>query len=244
MTKPLIIAHRGGAALAPENTMAAFRAALERGDEAIETDLAQTSDGVVVLLHDDTLARTGGVDRPIWTMRYRELADIDVGRWKGPHFAGERVPTLEELAEICSSDRLTLFLDFKYMSERFSGLAERVAAFAAQFGLDRLRFLSLNHAAMDELRAHLPAAEACYSFGQPFKAAETLSSMDQGLGVAPSLTACSLDLLIQAQEQDRAVYVWTPNSHNQLNACLDAPVRGIITDAPDLARQLREQRRR
>merc|ERR1712070_854587 len=92
------IGHRGASQAAPENTLAAFQAALPGG---FELDVQRLSDGTVVALHDKTLERTGRgkrdlLLRPIETLNLADIAEVDVGAWKAPEFAGERVPKLAE----------------------------------------------------------------------------------------------------------------------------------------------------
>ena len=92
----LVIAHRGGADLAPENTLAALRAGLEAGADAFEFDVRATKDGHLVLMHDETLERTTSGQGLLRRATLEDLGRLDAGRWKGPEFAGERVPTLRE----------------------------------------------------------------------------------------------------------------------------------------------------
>ena len=102
-TKCLLQAHRGVSTDAPENTMAAFRAAIEQGYDIIEFDPKYTRDGVWVVHHDMTLNRTGRVagkafEEPsdIRDFTYTALADVDVGAWFAPEFAGEHIPTFTQ----------------------------------------------------------------------------------------------------------------------------------------------------
>ena len=91
---PLVVAHRGGAGLAPENTLAAFRMALEVGADAIELDVRLTRDGRVAVIHDRTVDRTTGGRGPVGSYTLAELKALDAGSWFGPQYLGERVPTL------------------------------------------------------------------------------------------------------------------------------------------------------
>jgi glycerophosphoryl diester phosphodiesterase len=95
-----VVGHRGAAAHAPENTLASIRKAHELGCNWVEFDVALTSDDVPVLLHDETLDRTTGGNGRIGAVTFERLRRLDAGRWKGPAFAGERVPTLQEALEL------------------------------------------------------------------------------------------------------------------------------------------------
>ncbi|MFB9948977.1 glycerophosphodiester phosphodiesterase [Rhizobium puerariae] len=91
-----ICAHRGQSYSAPENTLAAFRAAVQLGASVCETDLAVTADGEFVLIHDASVDRTTNGKGLVARMTLDELRELDAGSWFGPQFAGERVPTLRE----------------------------------------------------------------------------------------------------------------------------------------------------
>lgn len=112
-SKPLIIGHRGASASAPENTLAAFRLALENGADGIEFDVRLTADGVPVVIHDDNLQRTGATRKRVSDLSLAELKQIDVGSWFSRSFAAERIPTLEELMKLVDGSSAILYLEMK-----------------------------------------------------------------------------------------------------------------------------------
>ena len=107
-----VAAHRGWSARYPENTMAAFRAALSLGVDQIETDIRVTKDGTLVLMHDEAVDRTTDGTGLVREKTFAELRALDAGIRKGPAFAGERVPTLIELMELIRDEK-TLTMDFE-----------------------------------------------------------------------------------------------------------------------------------
>lgn len=110
--RPLVVAHRGASADAPENTMAAFRAGWAAGVHWLETDTQPTLDNVPVLLHDDDVDRTTDGTGPVRTMQANDVAALDAGSWFDPAFAGEKVPELAALlADLPADGRV--FLEFK-----------------------------------------------------------------------------------------------------------------------------------
>lgn len=114
MPFPLIIGHRGASAVAPENTMAAFREAIAVGADGIEFDVRLASDGVPVVIHDSTLRRTGGVNQRVADLSWDEISKVDVGSWfKSGSFAGETVPSLAELFTFFQTNDLKLYLEMK-----------------------------------------------------------------------------------------------------------------------------------
>jgi len=113
LNSPLIIGHRGAAAVAPENTMRAFREALAVGADGIEFDVRLTRDGVPVVIHDSTLRRTGGLPHRVADLTWAEISKIDVGSWFAGTFANETVPSLAELFTLFQSNNSTLYLEMK-----------------------------------------------------------------------------------------------------------------------------------
>ncbi len=93
----LYISHRGESADAPENTMAAFRLAWERGTDGIECDVHRTADGEVVVIHDGDTGRVAGTKLPVARSSAEELRKLDVGSFRGRQFAGEKLPLFSEL---------------------------------------------------------------------------------------------------------------------------------------------------
>ncbi len=108
---PLVIAHRGDSAGYPENTVVAFAAALDAGVDGIELDVRLSRDGVPFITHDATLARFGGSTRSVRRLSMDEMREVEVGAWKHPRFAGQRVPTLAEVLVQCR--RTTLYIELK-----------------------------------------------------------------------------------------------------------------------------------
>jgi glycerophosphoryl diester phosphodiesterase len=127
-----IIGHRGASAVAPENTMAAFREAIAVGADGIEFDVRLTRDGVPVVIHDVTLRRTGGVSYRVADLTWAEIAKVDVGSWfavksnlASGSFANETVPSVAELFGLFQSNDAMLYLEMKCDSpSEYGPLAE------------------------------------------------------------------------------------------------------------------------
>ncbi|MCC6326962.1 MAG: hypothetical protein IT174_00495 [Acidobacteria bacterium] len=118
--RPLIIAHRGASSVAPENTIAAFRKAIEAGADGIEFDVRLARDGIPVVIHDATLKRTNKADLAISDLTSKELAAIDVGSWFGRRagfsqmeYASEPIPTLADTLRFLQDFRGEIFIELK-----------------------------------------------------------------------------------------------------------------------------------
>ena len=108
-----ITAHRGDVSQAPENTIPAFKAAIESGADWIELDINQTKDGVLVVLHDENLMRVAGVPHKVRDLTYDEIRSLDVGSRLGPDFQGTSIPTLSEVLDYCRG-KIKLNIEIKY----------------------------------------------------------------------------------------------------------------------------------
>lgn len=102
MRYPRIIAHRGGGALAPENTLTGLRLAARLGCHGVEFDVMLSADGVPILMHDETLERTTDGCGPVAQERFATLRELDAGIRHGAAFRGERIPTLDEALALCA----------------------------------------------------------------------------------------------------------------------------------------------
>ncbi|MEU3467969.1 glycerophosphodiester phosphodiesterase family protein [Streptomyces sp. NPDC006687] len=138
---PTVYAHRGASAYAPENTLASIDLAMRLGFTWVENDVQRTRDGELVVIHDDTLARTTDAeqvfpDRKPWRVKdftAAEIARLDAGSWFGPRFAGARVPTLREYMERVDGNRQRLLLEIK-KPELYPGIEEQTLKLLGETG--------------------------------------------------------------------------------------------------------------
>ena len=139
--KVLVIAHRGFSEIAPENTLPAMKAAAQAGADLVEFDVQRTADGHLIVIHDTTFSRTTNVattypgreNDPVATFTLAEVRRLDAGSWKGPQFAGTRVPTLDELLTAIQPTRSGLLLELKDPA-RYPGYERQVADALASHG--------------------------------------------------------------------------------------------------------------
>ena len=124
------VPHRGYSAVAPENTLPAFAAALRGGATIVEFDVRTTADGVPVVIHDRTLERTTTGSGPVWESLYDDLRALDAGAWFSPAYAGVRVPTLAETIDLLAPSEAELLLEIKPPAtpEQVKAILEQVAS--------------------------------------------------------------------------------------------------------------------
>ncbi len=154
--KPIIIGHRGAMDVAPENTMHAFQAALDAGADGIEFDVQRTTDGHLVIFHDEDIARTSDGQGKMPQMTLAEMRALDVGLYFGEQFRGTRVSTLIEFFDWVKGNDLLLFLEMKEPF-RFPGIEHEIADLIRRYDLlDRLQVRSFCHAQLHNLRVYDP----------------------------------------------------------------------------------------
>lgn len=232
---PLLIAHRGESRDAPENTLAAIRLAWSRGAAAVELDVRLTGDGAVVVVHDPDLRRTGGASLVVARATAAELRALDVGRWKDPSWAGERVPLLGEvLATVPSHGRL--FIEIKSGPETAAALEREVRACGLQS--HQILLMSFDPATVGAAARALPDCEACLL--RTARDWTRARGIDAAIEEARARGCTALDVEYD-RRLDRDVvdavhaagmrlYVWTINRPAVAARLLAAGIDGVTTD--------------
>ncbi len=165
--KALFISHRGDSMNAPENTMVAFRAAIEKGADGFELDTYLTKDNQLICLHDSTTKRTTGVELKPGEATLAELRALDAGSWKGPQFKGEKLPTLEEALEL-AHDNFLIYVEIK--SRELAVVSRIVEAFKAvpKATPERALFICFHKDIVAEVRKLLPNYRVYWLTGTKF----------------------------------------------------------------------------
>lgn len=145
MNMPVIYAHRGASFHAPENTMPAFRLAMEQGADGIELDVHLTRDGVPVVIHDETAARTGSRAGAIKDRTYEAWGDTDFGSWKDPRYTGTKLPSLAEVLDLLAPWHGRLNIELKTDVERYPGIEQAVLRLVDAVGMRRRVVISSFH---------------------------------------------------------------------------------------------------
>lgn len=153
MRLPKVIAHRGASAYAPENTMTAFEKAIELGAQGLELDVQLSSDGKLVVIHDEKLDRTSNAKGWVKDKTLDELKSLDFGSWFSKAFAGEKIPLLDEVMELISAWDGILNIEIKSGVVIYPDIEQKVAAAISKFNMhDRIIVSSFNHYSLVNLR--------------------------------------------------------------------------------------------
>jgi glycerophosphoryl diester phosphodiesterase len=243
-SQPLVIAHRGSSAYAPENTLAAFQLAVRQEADAIELDVDLTRDGHVIVIHDATIDRTTDGHGRVADLTLDEIRQVDAGSWKSAEFKGERVPLLEEVLEAVGQ-QLLIDIEIKGMSLLGHGLEAQVAGLIGKHGLiDRVILSSFNPFALRRVKRHDPrlACALIYAPDSPIFLREAwLAPLIPGLNARhPHYSQVNKTMVDRLHAQGLVVNVWTANQASTIRAMLQAGVDGIIGDDPVLIRETLE----
>ena len=237
---PRIIAHRGWSARAPENTMAAFRLAMEFGVDGIELDVHLSRDGHVVICHDDRVDRTTDGSGLVAELELEQLKSLDAGSWFSREYAGERIPTLMEFFEAVSASkwRGLINVELKSGPVPYPGLEQLVADLVREFDLvDRVLVSSFNHYALVELKrvASDIKTGALYIAGlfEPWHYAQAIGCD----ALHPMYPGAQPPIIQGAHRAGMTVNTWTVDQPDVARLLADAGVDGIITNCPDRIRE-------
>ena len=252
--RPLIFAHRGGAQLAPENTMPAIDNGMRFGADGLEIDVQLSADGVPVVIHDQTLDRTTDRTGLVQSLTAAELARVDAGyrfTVDGRHpFRGQRVgvPLLDEVLAKYPQTRVII-----EMKGGQPALASAVAASIRKAGaIDRSCVGSFYQSSIDAIRAADPDVitsasqrEARWTLHRSWVRWPWISRQPYAAFQVPEhagrMRVVSRAFVRQVHQQGQVLQVWVVNEADQIRRLLDWGVDGIISDRPDIAVATRDE---
>ncbi|GAB3795939.1 glycerophosphodiester phosphodiesterase [Virgibacillus kimchii] len=231
-----VASHRGDTTNAPENSMSSIQSALNKGVDAIEVDIMMTKDDVIVLNHDDNLERTAGVDQRVGDMTYEEVAAVDIGRLYDESFAGERIPTLDQvLDEVADKDTL-LILDLKSYERKETFTGEIVRLIEQHNAADQVYVQSFNYDLLQEIRNKNEEIK----IGQIlFLSMGNLANLDVDFYTIRE-NMLTERFIENAHQLNREVWVWTVNIERNIHEVLTYNIDGIITGYPERVQHILE----
>ncbi len=240
---PAIIGHRGASAAAPENTLAAFTLAIDLKADAVELDVKLTKDGVPIVMHDPTVDRTTNGHGKVADLTLADLKKLDAGMKKDPKFAGERVPTLAEVFEAVAATRsVWVNVELTNYTTRSDGLEAEVVALIQKMNLQRRVLLSsFNPFALRNARRlepSLPVAQLTAQHMPIYLRDAWLAPFIRHEARHPHYVQLKKRGVAYYKRRGYRVNVWTVNDPADLRDFARQGVDGLITDVPDVARQL------
>lgn len=247
--RTLVIAHRGGAGLAPENTLAAFRRSAELGADILEIDIRRTLDGELVVIHDSKVDRTTNGSGEVAEMTLAELKKLDAGfRWTNDgantfpfRGSGITIPTLREVFEAFPEKIINIEPKFSTPSPAIQ-LCTLIEEFKRS---DKVIVGTFRDEVLEEFRAICPSvatsaspSEAIYFLAQyQIGLSESYSPEMQFFQIPSKLRSWEIvteDYVRALHERNLDVHVWTINDSEEMKRLIELKVDGIMTDKPDL----------
>jgi len=232
-----VVAHRGAAGAAPENTMAAVRRAIADGADWVEIDVQESRDGHVVVFHDSDFMKLSGNPLKIWDGDLADIQQLDIGSWFGPEFAGEQVPTLAQVLEE-TRGRAGLMIELKYYGHD-QQLEQRVVDIVESAGMaDEVSIMSLKLQGVQKLQALRPDWKVGLLAAT---AVGDLAQVDVDF-LAVSARMATTRFIRRVHASDKRVLVWTVNDALSMSKWMSMGVDGVITDEPALAGEVLRER--
>ena len=240
--RPIIIAHRGASAFAPENTISAFRMASELKADGIELDVKLSKDGKMVVIHDQSVDRTTNGHGLIKNLMYEELSKLDAGNYFSKNYLGEKIPLLKNVFE--QVDNLLINIEITNYSSIRDGLAEDVCTLVKEMNMEkRVIFSSFHPFNLMTTRKMLPEVPVALLALPNAAGMLQRSFLFRWLSpkfIHPYFSDVSRKYINTQHMHNRKVNVWTVNNKNEMIRLVDAGCDGIITDNPTLAREVLE----
>lgn len=230
MTK--VIAHRGASSDAPENTLAAFKLAIEQGCCGIELDVHMTRDGELVVIHDETLDRTTTGRGYIGQHTYRELQMLDAGSWFSSQYSNERIPRLIDVLDLMKGKDLLLNIELKTGYIQYPGIEDKLQHTLSQYDSQLVIVSSFNHYSLRTLKQIAPHI----SIGLLY-----MEGLVEPWLYAQRLGACSLhpfylniipELVTGCKQAGVKLFPWTIDDIKTMRRVYGEKVEGIITNRP------------
>ncbi|MFN8578147.1 MAG: glycerophosphodiester phosphodiesterase [Candidatus Sericytochromatia bacterium] len=234
----LVIAHRGFSGIAPENTLIAFKKAIESGADMIEFDVSLSKDGIPVVIHDKTVNRTTNGKGNVQDFTLEELKQFDAGSWYKKEFKDEKIPTLEEVIQL-TKGKIMLNIEIKKYSVKRSikvdGIEHKIVKLLEKYDIvNDVLISSFSKLAIQRIKDFNPNISIAflYRFGinpRIIKKFDKLAlySFNQ------SKRAFSKKALNELQEQELKLNLYTVNQKREMKKFIKLGVNGIITNYPN-----------
>jgi glycerophosphoryl diester phosphodiesterase len=236
--RPIVLAHRGDMAHAPENTLPSFQMAVQKGADGVELDAKLTADGHVIVIHDPTIDRTTDGSGRVALSTLESIRKLDAGSWFSDAFRGAQVPLLEEVFETVGRKKL-INIELTNYSTPGDRLVQKVCELIRRHQVqDQILFSSFFAANLRKASRTLPEIPRALlampglrgawarSFGFMFGNYQALH---------PHISDANRQQVQRIHRLNRRMHVWTANSREEMNQLREWNADGIFTDDPQLA---------
>lgn len=231
---PIVTAHRGFSAAAPENTLPAFQLAIDQGCERAELDVQMTKDGVVMVTHDTNMRRCTGRNQNIYDLTYDEVRKLDAGRWFGKKYAGTKVPTLAEVLDLCKG-KIELNIEIKPNAATPELETETLRIIHEKGFENNCVITSQSYETLCKVKELAPGISTGYILALGVGSYYDLPAADF---FSVESTFITSGMVQQVHLRGKTVSAWTVNREEDASDLLSLGVDDIITDKPGMVQQL------
>lgn len=242
--EPIIIAHRGASAYFPENTMAAFEAAVAMNADMIELDVLLSKDGVPVVFHDAKLDAHSNGKGLVSSFALKELKKLDAGSWFDVKFSGQQIPTLEEVLDFAAG-KIALNIEIKteaVTDQMANGVEEKALGLVNEYRMqEHVLFSSFDYRVITHIKKLVPEMPVAILYEKKQSGKLLPSELIKKYNV--DAFNCSYRQLTKRRLQDLkshniSFFVYTINDKKRMQKLLDLGVSGIFTNKPDVLREV------
>jgi glycerophosphoryl diester phosphodiesterase len=232
---PVLFAHRGASAHAPENTLPAFELALQQGADGVELDVKLTSDGHIIVMHDPSVDRTTDGHGRVRDLSLADFRKLEAGAWYSESYRGTKVPMLDEVFEAIGK-RCVINVELTNYSTPRDALVEKVCELVKRHALqDRILFSSFFGGNLRKAAALLPSVPRGLLALDGWKGAWARSfgfMFGDFQALHPYITDVNAPQVSRVHQLKRRIHVWTANSVEEVTRLKNWNVDGIFTDDP------------
>ena len=236
-----IFAHRGASGYAPENTLTAIKKAIEMKADGIEIDIQLTKDGKIVVIHDWKVDRTTTGRGFVYELDFGYIRSLDAGQWYTKDFIGEVVPTLEEVLDILPNDMM-LNIEIKDTARKHSNIEEKMLEVLKKYPekFDNIIVSSFHHDKIRRLQELEPKLKLALLTDSEFIEIEKYLSTNglNSYSYHPEINLISKKDVDILHKKGIKIFVWKVNKEEDLDYLLSMEIDGVITNYPDIMREL------
>ncbi len=233
---PTITCHRGYSSIAPENTLPAFQAAIDFRADYVELDVQMTSDGVIMVSHDQSLKRCTGIDKQICDMTYEEVRKLDAGSFFSSKYAGTKIPTLQEVIDLCKG-KIKMNIEIKDSEESPNLEAETARLIRENDITDEVCVTALNYNSLEKIKEADPEIRTGYILAIGIGNYYELPAADF---FSVETTFITTDMVSSIHLLGKTVSAWTVDREYDASTLCNKRVDDLITGDPEMVKDVIE----
>ena len=242
LKSPVIYAHRGASAYAPENTMPAFEKALEFGADGIELDVHLTKDNYIVVCHDEWTGRISSKNLLIKDTTYKELCTLDFGGWFSPKYKGTKIPLFEEVLNLLKDWNGILDIEIKCGGNYYPGIEQKCIDMLKEHNfLNKIIFCSFDHDSMEKVKSINSNIPVGLLYGEAIQEPWNYAKKRGADALHPYYQLVDFKMVDMCRKNNILINAWTLNEEIEIKKYIEMGIDGVITNKPDIALKLRDK---